>query len=143
MFRRRFRAAVSGKPGPPSFVCMATASGEQAVLTRRGRAGRWITEWDPEDAGFWRRTGARVARRNLIFSVFSEHIGFSVWSLWSVLVLFLTPAYGISPDPPVAAAQKFLLTTLPTVIGAGLRIPYTLAVARFGGRNWTVVSAAL
>jgi MFS transporter, NNP family, nitrate/nitrite transporter len=122
---------------------MATASGDQAVLTRHRRAGRWIAEWDPEDAGFWRRTGARVARRNLIFSVFSEHVGFSVWSLWSVFVLFLTPAYGISHDPRTAAAQKFLLTTLPTVIGAGLRIPYTLAVARFGGRNWTVISAVL
>jgi NNP family nitrate/nitrite transporter-like MFS transporter len=105
--------------------------------------GRRLAEWDPEDPGFWQRTGARVARRNLIFSILSEHIGFSVWSLWSVLVLFLTPAYGISADPRTAAAEKFLLTTVPTVVGAVLRIPYTLAVARFGGRTWTCVSAAL
>ena len=83
--------------------------------------GRWIAEWHPEDAGFWARAGARVARRNLVFSIFSEHIGFSVWSLWSVFVLFLTPAYGISPDPKTAAAEKFLLTTLPTALGAGVR----------------------
>ena len=107
------------------------------------RTGKWITEWDPEDARVWQRAGARVALRNLVFSVFSENIGFSVWSLWSVLVLFLTPAYGISPDPRTAAAEKFLLTTLPTALGSGLRIPYTLAVARFGGRNWTCISAAL
>jgi NNP family nitrate/nitrite transporter-like MFS transporter len=99
--------------------------------------------WDPEDAGFWARTGARVARRNLIFSIFAEHVGFSVWSLWSVLVLFLTPGYGISHDLKTAAAEKFLLTTLPTALGSGLRIPYALAVARFGGRTWTVVSASL
>jgi NNP family nitrate/nitrite transporter-like MFS transporter len=122
---------------------MTMASGDQAVLAPPNRVGRWITDWDPEDAASWRRSGARVALRNLVFSIFSEHIGFSVWSLWSVLVLFLTPAYGISPDPKTAAAEKFLLTTLPTVLGAVLRLPYTLAVARFGGRNWTCVSAAL
>jgi len=75
------------------------------------RGGSRLGGWDPEDPGFWQRTGARVARRNLVFSVLSEHIGFSVWSLWSVLVLFLTPAYGISADPRTA---KFLLTTVPT-----------------------------
>ncbi|MGY1743825.1 MULTISPECIES: nitrate/nitrite transporter [unclassified Blastococcus] len=100
--------------------------------------GRWIEDWRPEDPRFWEATGKRVARRNLFFSVFSEHVGFSIWSLWSVLVLFLPePVYGIDP------AGKFLLTTLPTALGAFVRLPYTFAVARFGGRNWTIVSAAL
>ncbi|GIF05583.1 nitrate/nitrite transporter [Actinoplanes siamensis] len=99
--------------------------------------GRWIDDWNPEDPVFWANGGARIARRNLIFSIFSEHIGFSVWSLWSVTVLFLGPQYGFDP------AQKFLLTAVPTLVGAGLRIPYTFAVARFGGRNWTIVSASL
>ncbi|RSM58189.1 MFS transporter [Actinoplanes sp. ATCC 53533] len=99
--------------------------------------GHWIDDWRPEDKSFWERTGARIARRNLIFSIFSEHIGFSVWTLWSALVLFLGPAYGIDP------AGKFLLTAVPALIGAALRIPYTFAVARFGGRNWTIFSAAL
>ncbi|GLY00566.1 MULTISPECIES: nitrate/nitrite transporter [Actinoplanes] len=99
--------------------------------------GHWIDDWRPEDPAFWNNGGATIARRNLILSIFSEHIGFSVWTLWSVLVLFLGPAYGIDP------AQKFLLTAVPTLVGATLRIPYTFAVARFGGRNWTVISAAL
>jgi NNP family nitrate/nitrite transporter-like MFS transporter len=107
------------------------------------RAGRWIEDWRPEDLGFWDRIGSKVARRNLAFSIFSEHIGFSIWSLWSVFVLFLTPAYGLSHDLKTAAAQKFLLTILPTALGAGVRLPYTFAVARFGGRNWTIVSATL
>jgi NNP family nitrate/nitrite transporter-like MFS transporter len=37
----------------------------------------------------------------------------------------------------------FLLTLLPNLVGSLLRIPYTFAVPRFGGRAWTTVSAAL
>ncbi|MFJ6540945.1 nitrate/nitrite transporter [Streptomyces sp. NPDC091385] len=98
---------------------------------------RELTDWRPEDPAFWAAGGARTARRNLLWSVLAEHVGFSVWSLWSVLVLFLGPEYGIDP------AGKFLLTALPTALGAFLRIPYARAVAVFGGRTWTVVSALL
>ncbi len=42
------------------------------------RPGRWIDDWRPEDPAFWESTGKKVARRNLFFSVFSEHIGFSI-----------------------------------------------------------------
>jgi len=100
-------------------------------------AGRWIDHWEPEDESFWQRTGRKIANRNLLFSVLSEHIGFSVWTLWSVLVLFMGPEYGID------AAGKFFLVSVPTLVGAVLRLPYTFAVAKFGGRNWTIVSAAL
>ena len=122
---------------------MTTLTDQQGPVRppARLRSVRWIEDWRPEDSQFWADRGRRVALRNLVVSIFTEHVGFSVWSLWSVFVLFLTPAYGISPDPKTAAAEKFLLTTLPTALGAGVRLPYTFAVARFGGRNWTVVSA--
>ncbi|MHC3474197.1 nitrate/nitrite transporter [Streptomyces sp. 7R007] len=101
------------------------------------RGGRWIQHWDPENETFWKETGEKIARRNLAFSVLSEHIGFSIWTLWSVLVLFMGPEYGLTP------ADKFMLTSMVTLVGAVVRVPYTFAVAIFGGRNWTIISAGL
>lgn len=106
-------------------------------MTRSPLKANWIDDWNPEDESFWERTGAKIANRNLWFSILSEHIGFSIWTMWSVLVLFMGPEYHID------AAGKFLLVSIPTLVGAILRLPYTFAVARFGGRNWTIVSAAL
>jgi MFS transporter, NNP family, nitrate/nitrite transporter len=114
-----------------------TTTAPDAPPARSLLRGRWIDHWDPEDSGFWERTGAKVANRNLWFSIFSEHIGFSIWTMWSVLVLFMGPEYGID------AAGKFFLVAVPTLVGSILRLPYTMAPARFGGRNWTIVSAAL
>jgi NNP family nitrate/nitrite transporter-like MFS transporter len=114
-----------------------TTTPAATTAARRRLGGHWIDDWRPEDGEFWNAEGRLVARRNLIFSVLSEHIGFSVWSLWSVLVLFLGRDYGFDP------AQKFLLTALPTLVGALMRIPYTFAVGKFGGRNWTIVAALL
>ncbi|WP_407939381.1 nitrate/nitrite transporter [Mycolicibacterium septicum] len=95
-----------------------------------------ITNWDPEDTLAWEAGNKYIARRNLIWSVFAEHIGFSIWSIWSVMVLFMPEAvYGFS------AGDKFLLGATATLVGGCLRIPYTLATATFGGRNWTVFSA--
>ena len=117
----------------------STGEGLRPALeySRHGRTGHWIDDWRPEEPGFWAAIGSAVARRNLVFSIFSEHIGFSVWTMWSVLVLFLGPKYGIDP------AGKFLLTAVPALAGSVLRLPYTFAVAKFGGRNWTAFSAAL
>ncbi|MGX1670190.1 nitrate/nitrite transporter [Streptomyces sp. NPDC055400] len=101
-------------------------------------ARSWIQRWDPEDETFWSREGGeKVARRNLAFSILSEHIGFSIWTLWSVMVLFMGPEYGIDP------AGKFFLVSMATLVGAVVRVPYTFAVARFGGRNWTIFAASL
>ena len=95
-----------------------------------------ITGWDPEDRAAWEAGGKAVARRNLVWSVAAEHVGFSVWSLWSVMVLFMPQSvYGLT------AADKFLIAATATLVGSTLRLPYTMATARFGGRNWTVFSA--
>ena len=134
----------------------ATLESVQEPATRE----RWIEEWDPENPAFWEATGKKVARRNLIFSIIAEHIGFSVWTMWSVLVLFLGLKYGFpgpknigkamfeghlvtKADVAAAAGDKFLLISIPALVGSMVRLPYTFAVAKFGGRNWTVISALL
>ncbi|MHC0433256.1 nitrate/nitrite transporter [Streptomyces sp. O3] len=109
------------------------------IRASRARGRRDIAHWDPEDEEFWQREGRFVARRNLVLSVMSEHIGFSVWSLWSVLVLFMSPDIGFAFTP----SEKFLLVVVPTLVGALLRLPYSAAVARFGGRDWTVFASAV
>ncbi|MFC7546810.1 MFS transporter [Plantactinospora sp. GCM10030261] len=101
-------------------------------------SGRWINHWEPEDERFWATTGHRVARRNLVWSIVVEHLGFSVWLLWSAVAVSL-PAAGFR----FSVDQLFWLVALPNLVGAAMRVPYTLAVARFGGRNWTAVSSAL
>lgn len=103
------------------------------MFTRRSHV---ISEWDPEDVAAWEAGNKRIARRNLIWSVAAEHVGFSVWSIWSVMVLFMpVSVYGFSPG------DKFLLGATATLVGGFLRFPYTFATAKFGGRNWTIFSA--
>ena len=98
----------------------------------------WITDWNPEDEKYWETKGKVVARRNLIWSIVAEHVGFSVWLLWSIVATKLPQAgFHYTTD------ELFQLVALPGLIGALMRFPYTFAVPLFGGRNWTIVSAAL
>jgi NNP family nitrate/nitrite transporter-like MFS transporter len=103
------------------------------------RGGRWLDHWEPEDPKFWAQTGRRIARRNLIFSIFAENVAFSVWLLWSISAALLVAHYDFS----FTAAQMFFLVAVPNFVGSALRIPYTFAVPKFGGRNWTVISGLL
>ncbi|WP_297082854.1 nitrate/nitrite transporter [uncultured Demequina sp.] len=113
--------------------------------------GRWIERWTPENEMFWEATGKKIAFRNLVFSIVAEHIGFSVWLLWSIVVVRM---YGTFDDSgalvtagangwALTASQGLTLLAVASGVGAFLRIPYTFAVPIFGGRNWTVISALL
>lgn len=105
-----------------------------STLTR----GRWLDRWQPDDEAFWEREGKDIARKNLIFSVFAENLGFSIWVLWTIIVINLANA-GIE----LTISQMFWLTAVPNLVGSFLRIPYTFAVPKFGGRMWTMISASL
>ncbi|GEN78798.1 MFS transporter [Actinotalea fermentans] len=108
------------------------------VIAPPSRRSAWIEHWDPEDHAFWQGGGRTVARRNLVPSILAEFLGFAVWASWSIVVPQLGAAgFDLTVD------QQYWLVAVPALVGATLRIPYTFAVPRFGGRNWTVVSALL
>ncbi|MGY2077135.1 MFS transporter [Blastococcus sp. SYSU DS0828] len=120
----------------PTGELAAPASAPPAAA-RRGP--RWIDDYDPEDPRFWASPQGRpVARRNLAWSVLAENIGFSVWQMFSVATAVLASiGYGFTSD------QLFWLVATAGLVGAIMRVPYTFMPALVGGRNWTVVSAAL
>src|SRR6266699_3840471 len=98
----------------------------------------WISDWNPEDEKYWNSKGKTIARRNLIWSIVAEHLGFSIWLIWSIVATKLPQAgFHFTTD------QLFQLVALPGLIGSLMRFPYTFAVTTFGGRNWTIFSAAV
>lgn len=125
--------AVSPSHSPSSTETTAASS-----VTLTHRPGRWIDGWNPEDTAFWESEGRPIARRNLGWSIFAEFLGFIIWQLWSIVVVML-PAAGFE----LTTSQSFWLISLPSLVGATMRFPYTFMVARFGGRNWTIISAGL
>jgi MFS transporter, NNP family, nitrate/nitrite transporter len=98
----------------------------------------WIADWDPENETFWQSKGKAIARRNLIWSIVAEHLGFSIWLIWSIVATKLPQAgFHYTTD------QLFQLVAVPGLIGSLMRFPYTFAVTTFGGRNWTIFSASV
>ena len=117
---------------------MASTVADRQLAPEQAPRKGWIDHWDPEDPTFWETTGRGVARRNLAFSILAEHLGFSVWVLWSIVAVNLN-----SVGFAFTESQLFWLVAVPNLVGATLRLPYTFAVPKFGGRNWTIVSALL
>ncbi len=121
---------------PPHVASPPAVDAGSPALTRR--PGRWIDGWNPEDPTQWEFEGRAIARRNLRWSIFAEFLGFVVWQLWSIVAVTL-PTAGFALD----TGQVFWLISIPSLVGATLRIPYSFLVPIFGGRNWTIISAGL
>ena len=98
----------------------------------------WISDWNPEDPTFWNTKGKVIALRNLIWSIVAEHLGFSIWLIWSIVATKLNSVgFKFTTD------QLFQLVALPGLVGSLMRFPYTFAVTTFGGRNWTIFSGSV
>lgn len=106
-----------------------------ATPSEKKASGAVIQNWQPEDAEFWQQSGKRIASRNLWISVFCLLLAFCVWMLFSTVAVNLNKVgFNFTTD------QLFLLTALPSVSGALLRVPYSFVVPVFGGRRWTAFS---
>ncbi|MDU2938802.1 MAG: NarK family nitrate/nitrite MFS transporter [Enterobacteriaceae bacterium] len=100
--------------------------------------GSVITDWRPEEPQFWQQRGHRIASRNLWISVPCLLLAFCVWMLFSAVAVNLNKVgFHFETD------QLFMLTALPSVSGALLRVPYSFMVPVFGGRRWTAFSTGI
>ncbi|WBF45979.1 nitrate/nitrite transporter NarU [Serratia rubidaea] len=97
-----------------------------------------LRDWRPENEAFWNNKGKGIARRNLVISVCCLLLAFCVWMLFSAVAVNLNKVgFNFTTD------QLFLLTALPSLSGALLRVPYSFMVPIFGGRHWTVISTVI
>ena len=97
-----------------------------------------LKNWRPENKAFWENKGQAIARRNLWISVTCLLLAFCVWMLFSAVAVNLNKVgFHFTTD------QLFLLTALPSLSGAILRVPYSFMVPLFGGRYWTVLSTVI
>jgi NNP family nitrate/nitrite transporter-like MFS transporter len=109
----------------------------KAVSGSPAQQGAVINDWRPEDAGFWASTGKRIASRNLWISIPNLLLAFSVWMVWSMVAVKLNDVgFHFTKD------QLFMLTALPPLSGATLRIFYSFMVPIVGGRRWTAITTA-
>src|SRR3984893_16674629 len=93
----------------------------------------WISEWNPEDEKFWNSKGKVIARRNLIWSIVAEHIGFSIWLIWSIVATKLPQAgFHYTTD------ELFQLVALPGLIGSLMRFPHTFTGTALARRQLAI-----
>jgi NNP family nitrate/nitrite transporter-like MFS transporter len=128
-----------------------------------------IENWNVEDAGFWKETGSKIATKNLWISVPALLLAFSVWMMWSIIIVGMEKmgfTFGmlslefeaILRDTSIARANypqelaeklktiNSLYYSLPAIAGlagATLRIPNSFLIAIGGGRNVIFTTTAL
>lgn len=105
---------------------------------KKNTTAQAIAQWDPENAAFWQKSGAHIAKRNLWISIPCLMLAFIVWMLFSIVSVNLNKiGFHFTTN------QLFLLTAIPSVSGAILRVPYSFVIPIFGGRVWTAFSTVI
>jgi len=120
-----------------------------------------IEIWNVEDAKFWKETGSKIATRNLWISIPSLLLAFSIWIMWSIIIVGMEKlgfTFGMlsqefeaiirntsisRADYPLELTELLksinsMYYTLPAIAGlagATLRIPNSFLIAIGGGRN--------
>lgn len=98
----------------------------------------WLQEWNPEDAGFWEKTGKKIAWRTLTITTISLIFSFATWFMMSAIVVRL-PQIGFKFD----TMQLFWLAAMPGLAGGSLRIIHTFLIPIFGTRNVITIATLL
>ncbi len=100
--------------------------------------GKDLRNWDIENEEYWKSTGRKIANRNLMISIPSLLVGFSVWLYWGIItVQMINLGFGFD------RGSLFTLMAIAGISGATLRIPATFFIRIAGGRNTVVFTTAL
>ncbi|MBC8316231.1 MAG: NarK/NasA family nitrate transporter [Bacteroidales bacterium] len=114
-----------------------------------------IKDWNVEDEGYWASKGSRIATRNILISIPSLLLAFSVWIMWGIIITKMKEfGYNFGMLEGVAESLKAaklkeinsLYYTLPAIAGlagATLRIPNSFLIGLAGGRNVIFITTAL
>ena len=107
-----------------------------------------LSAWNPEDTTFWEREGKSIAVRNLLISIPNLLLAFSIWMVWSMIIVRIQGLHDANPalfnftlwneHPLTGDAYRALLYILPAVAGlsgATTRITNSFIVTSCGGRN--------
>lgn len=97
---------------------------------------RRISHWDPEDDAAWQAGNNVIARRNLIWSIATMHVAFSIWYLWSVMVLFMPQSvYGFSTGDKLLVGDIAGFIALFIFCGVGKGSVFKLIPSVFAERS--------
>ncbi len=117
-----------------------------------------LARWEPEDEGFWRSTGKKIANRNLWISIPNLLLAFAVWIYWGMVAKYIQQLHfatdgalfdftfmndGQSYDETGYRALMFTLPAVAGLAGATLRIPNSFMIAICGGRNVKFMTSVL
>jgi NNP family nitrate/nitrite transporter-like MFS transporter len=108
-----------------------------SVTTDTTAAKSELTQWTPEDDGFWRQSGKRIAWVTLTITTFNLMLAFATWFMVSAIVVRLE---GIGF--PYSTTQLFWLTAMPGLAGGTFRVLHMFLVPIFGTRS-TIAFATL
>ncbi len=103
-----------------------------------------LHNWNVEDPGFWKSTGKRIANRNLWISIPALLLAFSVWMMWSIIIVQMENlGFMFTTDMDANKALLYSLPAIAGLAGATLRIPNSFLIAIGGGRNVTFINTFL
>ena len=98
----------------------------------------WIEKWTPEDDGFWKNEGSRIAWRTLIITTLTLILSFATWFMVSAIAVKL-PGIGFN----FTKDQLFWLTAMPGLAAGLLRTVHTFLLPIFGSRHVITIATII
>lgn len=98
----------------------------------------WLTDYDPSNEEFWKRSGKKIAWKTLAITTVALTFSFATWFLYSVIVIKL-PHIGFQ----FTDDQLFWMAAMPGLAGGILRIVNTFLIPIYGTRKVISISSLI